>query len=107
LQREYARAHRGETIEETTIIRQTANSLKVGLRTIYLKKYPTLFSNNGQRKISQDFNLIEINWANMKHFLRNNLKNFQFVDSAIYNCFGLIDNQLNLLYYRVITNPLL
>ena len=41
---------------------------------------------------SPDYNPIEKTWANMKRFLRNNLKDFLFVDAAIYNYFGLLDN---------------
>ena len=36
---------------------------------------------------SPDYNLIEKSWANMKRYLRENLQNFQFVDSAIYDYF--------------------
>jgi transposase len=41
---------------------------------------------------SPDYNPIEKSWANMKRFLRNNLKDFPSVDSAIYNYFGVIEN---------------
>ena len=41
---------------------------------------------------SPDYNLIEKSWANMKRFLRNNLKDFQSVTSGIYNYFGFIEN---------------
>jgi isftu1 transposase len=40
---------------------------------------------------SPDYNLIEKSWANMKRFLRNNLKDFQSVISGIYHYFGFID----------------
>jgi transposase len=41
---------------------------------------------------SPDYNPIEKTWANMKRFLRNNLKDFLPVDSGIYNYFRFIDN---------------
>jgi transposase len=40
---------------------------------------------------SPDYNLIEKTWANMKRFLRNNLKEFESVDAGVYNYFGFID----------------
>jgi len=140
LQREYARALRGETVEETTpgekfdrvnvvgalcngehsaieCYRHTTDSefFEGWFENSLLKEIPnghTVIMDNARfhkkkelRKIargkvrllflppySPDFNLIEITWANMKRFLRINLKNFQSVDSAIYNYFGLIDN---------------
>jgi transposase len=41
---------------------------------------------------SPEYNPIEKTWANMKRFLRNNLKEFPSVDSGIYTYFGLVDN---------------
>ena len=41
---------------------------------------------------SPDYNPIEKSWANMKRFLRNNLKDFQSVVSGIYDYFGFIEN---------------
>ena len=41
---------------------------------------------------SPDYNPIEKTRANMKRFIRNNLKDFQSVVSGIYNYFGLVDN---------------
>jgi transposase len=41
---------------------------------------------------SPDYNPIEKSRANMKRFLRNNLKDLESIDSAIYNYFGVINN---------------
>ena len=38
---------------------------------------------------SPDYNRIEKSWANMKRFLRDNLQDFQSVDSAIYAYFNV------------------
>jgi len=38
---------------------------------------------------SPDFNPIEKSWANMKHWLRNNLQYFNLIDIAVYNYFGV------------------
>jgi transposase len=39
---------------------------------------------------SPDYNPIEKSWANMKRFLRDNVKDFQSVANAIYDYFGVI-----------------
>jgi transposase len=41
---------------------------------------------------SPDYNPIEKSWANMKCSLRNNLKDFQSVDAAVYDYFGFGEN---------------
>jgi transposase len=39
---------------------------------------------------SPDYNPIEKTWADMKRFLKNNMKGFQSVNSGIYSYFGII-----------------
>ena len=38
---------------------------------------------------SPEYNPIEKSWANMKRFLRSNLQDYESVDSAIYDYFGV------------------
>jgi isftu1 transposase len=140
LQREYARAPRGEIIEETApgkkldrvnvigalcngeqsaieCYRHTTDSVffEDWFENNLLKELPkgyTVIMDNAAfhrkkelRKIargkarllflppySPDYNTIEKTWANMKRFLRNNLKDFQSVASGIYNYFGFIES---------------
>jgi hypothetical protein len=37
---------------------------------------------------SPDYNSIEKSWANMKQFLRSNLKDYKHLNNAVYNYFG-------------------
>ena len=41
---------------------------------------------------SPDYNPIEKSWANMKRFVRNNLKEYKFLDSVIYTYFLGVEN---------------
>jgi transposase len=41
---------------------------------------------------SPDYNPIEKSWANVKRSLRNNLKDFQSVNAAVYAYFGFGEN---------------
>jgi len=40
---------------------------------------------------SPDYNPIEKTWANMKRFLKNNMQDYESVDSAIYDYFRVAD----------------
>jgi len=71
----------------TVIMDNAAFHRKEKLRKIARGKARLLFL----PPYSPDYNLIEKSWANMKRFLRNNLKNFQSVISGIYHYFGFID----------------
>ena len=73
------------------------------VRVTFVKRWlrKTLFFKKALRKLargnikllflppySPDYNPIEKSWANMKHYLRDNLFKFHSVDEAIYDYFG-------------------
>jgi putative transposase len=38
---------------------------------------------------SPDYNIIEKAWANMKRYLGNNMENYQSIETAVYDYYGL------------------
>ena len=72
----------------TVIMDNAAFHRKKELRRIARGKVRLLFL----PPYSPDYNLIEKSWANMKRFLRNNLKDSQPVVSGIYDYFGFIES---------------
>ena len=69
----------------TVIMDNASFHRKTNLRKLARGKVRLLFL----PPYSPDYNPIEKTWANMKRFLRGNLQNYQSVDSAIYDYFGV------------------
>jgi transposase len=75
-----------ETPKGYTIIMDNASfHRKIRLRKIARGKVRLLFL----PPYSPDYNPIENSWANMKRYLRSNLKDYKSLDSAIYSYFGV------------------
>ena len=69
----------------TVIMDNASFHRKASLRKIARGKARLLFL----PPYSPDYSRIEKSWANMKRFLRSNVQNFQSVDLAIYDYFGV------------------
>ena len=69
----------------TVIMDNASFHRKTRLRKIARGKVRLLFL----PPYSPDYNPIEKSWANMKRYLRSNLKDYKTVDSAIYDYFGV------------------